>query len=242
VPAETVPMPGASPSGPTFRSARLVRFVCDAFAFAWIIVTAVISRRPVRPLGDEGRRPLPGDSLLPTAKGRWTHGVTIQAPPSATWPWLVQLGCRRGGWYSYDGLDNGGRPSADRIRPELQQIEVGDLMAWTPSARDGFFVAEIVPDRALVLAGDAGLYRVAWAFVLDPIDANRTRLLARASGDYDRPAVWLLLQLVWRPMHFAMERKQLLNLRRRSEGAVTNGARAMRATRDERTGGGLDDS
>lgn len=138
--AETVPMPGASPSGSTLRSARVCGFLRDAFA--WNIVTAVISRRPVRPLGDEGRRPLP----------------------------------------------------------------------------------------------------VAWAFVLEPIDANRTRLLARASGDYDRPAVWLLLQLVWRPMHFAMERKQLLNLRRRSEGAVTNGARATRATRDERTGGGSDDS
>jgi hypothetical protein len=122
VPAETVPMPGASRSGSTLRSARVVGFVRDAFAFAWSIVTAMISRRPVRPLADEGRRPLPGDSLLPTAKGRWTHAVTIQAPPSAIWPWLLQLGCRRGGWYSYDGLDNGGRPSVDRIRPELQQI------------------------------------------------------------------------------------------------------------------------
>jgi hypothetical protein len=221
VPAKTVPMPGASPSGPTLRSARAVGFVHDAFALAFSVVTAMVSRRPVRPLGDEGRRPLPGDSLLPAAKGRWTHGITIQAPPSAIWSWLVQLGCRRGGWYSYDGLDNGSRPSAERIRPELQQIEVGDLMAWTPPARDGFFVAEIDPGRALVLTGDAGLYRVAWAFALEPIDANRTRLLARASGDYDRPAVWLLLQLVWRPMHFAMERKQLLrpasSLRRHPE-------------------------
>ena len=120
---------------------------------------------------------------------------------------------------SYDALDNGGLASAEQIRPELQQIEVGDLMAWTPRARDGFFVAEIDPGRSLVLTGDAGLYRVVCAFVLEPIDANRTRLLARASGDWDRRAVWLLLQLVWRPMHFAMERKQLLNLRRRSEGA-----------------------
>ena len=188
VPAETVPMRGASPSGPTLRSARVVGLVRDAFAFAWSIATAMISRWPVRPLGDEGRRPLPGDSLLPTAKGRWTHGVTIQAPTGAIWPWLVQLGCRRGGWYSYDGLDNGGRPSADRVRPELQQIEVGALMAWTPRAREGFFVAEIDPGRSLVPTGDAGLYRVAWAFVLEPIGANRTRLLACASGEYDRPA------------------------------------------------------
>jgi hypothetical protein len=220
VPAETVPVPGASSSGPTLRSARAVGFVRDALALAAAVLTAVISRRPVRPLADEKRRPLPGDRLLPNAKGRWTHAITIQAPPSAIWPWLVQVGCRRGGWYSYDSLDNGGLASADRIRPELQQIEVGDLMAWTPRTSDGFFVAEIEPERALVLTGDAGLYRVAWAFVLEPIDASSTRLLVRASGEYDRPAVWLLLQFVWRPLHFAMERKQLLNLRRRSESAA----------------------
>jgi hypothetical protein len=212
----------ASPPDPAKHSApRAVGFARDALALALAaaVLTAVLSRRPVRPLADEERRPLSGDRLLPNAKGRWTHAISIEAPPSAIWPWLVQLGCRRGGWYSYDGLDNGGFASADRIRPELQQIEVGDLMAWTPRASDGFFVAEIEPERALVLTGDAGLYRVAWAFVLEPIDAS-TRLLVRASGEYDRPAVWLLLQFVRRPLHFAMERKQLLNLRRLSESAA----------------------
>lgn len=231
VPAETLARAGVgSPPGPAGRSAlRAVGFVREALALAVVVVTGVMSRRPVRPLADEDRRPLPGDRLLPKAKGRWTHGITIEAPTSAIWPWLVQLGCRRGGWYSYDGLDNGGLASADRIRPELQQIEVGDLMAWTPHSSDGFFVSGIEPDRALVLTGDAGLYRVAWAFVLEPIDASSTRLLARASGDYDRPAVWLLLQFVWRPLHFAMERKQLLNLRDRSERAAPAPAEAGRA-------------
>jgi hypothetical protein len=223
VPAETLARAGAASSpGPAKHSApRALGFARDALALAAAVITGLISRRrPVRPLADEECRPLPGDRLLPNAKGRWTHAITIQAAPSAIWPWLVQLGCRRGGWYSYDGLDNGGLASAERIRPELQQIEVGDLMAWTPRTSDGFFVAEIEPERALVLTGDAGLYRVAWAFVLEPIDASSTRLLVRASGDYDRPAVWLLLQFVWRPLHFAMERKQLLNLRRLSESAA----------------------
>ena len=210
-----------SPPGPAKGAApRAGAFARDALALAAAVLTAVISRRSVQPVADEDRRPLPGDRLLPNAKGRWTHAITIRAPASAIWPWLLQLGCRRGGWYSYDGLDNGGLASADRLRPELQQIEVGDLMAWTPRTRDGFFVAEIEPERALVLTGDAGLYRIAWAFVLEPMDASSTRLLVRASGDWDRPAVWLLLQFVWRPLHFAMERKQLLNLRRLSESAA----------------------
>jgi hypothetical protein len=202
-------------------AARERRRLRDAIGFAAAVVTGVVSRRPVRPLGDEERQPLPGDALLPEAKGRWTHAITIHASPAEIWPWLVQMGCRRGGWYSYDGLDNGSVPSADRIHPELQEIAAGNLMPWSPKAVEGFFVAELEPGRSLVLTGDAGLYRVVWAFVLEPIDPNSTRLLARASGDYDRRAVWLLLQLVWRPMHFAMERKQLLNLRRRSEGAGT---------------------
>ena len=201
-------------------AARERRRALDAIAFAVAVVVGVVSRRPVRPLGDEDRRPLPGDALLPHAKGRWTHAVTIQAPRSAIWPWLVQMGCRCGGWHSYDGLDNGGRPSADRIHPELQEISVGDLMAWTPKAVEGFFVAEIEPERALVLRGDAGgLYRVTWAFVLEPIDGRTTRLLARASGDYERRSVGLMLHLIGRPMHFAMQRKQLLTLRKRIEAA-----------------------
>lgn len=202
-------------------AARERRRLIDAIAFAVVIVGGVVSRRPVRPVGDEERRPLPGDALLPEAKGRWTHAVTIHAPPSTIWPWLVQMGCRRGGWYSYDGLDNGSVPSADRVHPELQEISVGDLMAWTPNAVEGFFVAEIEPERALVLEGDAGgRYRVIWAFVLEPIDARTTRLLVRASGEWERRSVGLMLHVIWRPMHFAMQRKQLLTLRKQIEAAA----------------------
>lgn len=206
------------------RAARGRRRLLDAIGFAVAVATGVVSRRPVRPLGDEERRPLPGDALLPDAKGRRTHAITIHASPAEIWPWLVQMGCRRGGWYSYDGLDNGSVPSADRIHPELQEISAGDLMAWTPKAVEGFFVAEIESERALVLQGDAGgLYRVTWAFVLEPMETHTTRLLVRASGDYERRSVGLMLHLIWRPMHFAMERKQLLNLRKRIEAASATG-------------------
>jgi hypothetical protein len=104
-----------------------VRRLRDALRFAAAILTWPISRLPVRPRGDETRRELPGDEPLPSAKGQWTNAITIRARPSEIWPWLVQMGCRRAGWYSYDGLDNGGVPSAERIVPELQQVEVGDL-------------------------------------------------------------------------------------------------------------------
>jgi hypothetical protein len=200
-----------------------MRRILDALRFATAIVTWPISHRPVQARGDEDRCELPGDDLLPTAKGQWTNAITIRARPSEIWPWLVQMGCRRAGWYSYDGLDNGGVPSADRIVPELQHVAVDDLFPWTPDANDGFIVKAVEPERMLVLGGDAGsLYRVNWAFVLERLDESHTRLLTRARADYERPSVGLRLRLAGHPMHFAMQRRQLLNLKRRAEAFLAD--------------------
>jgi hypothetical protein len=131
------------------------------------------------------------------------------------------MGCRRAGWYSYDGLDNGGVPSARRIVPQWQRVEVGGLFPWTPTASDGFMVRALEPAKFLILGGAAGsLYQVIWAFVLERIDEASTRLLTRSSGQYTRPWVGLYLGLVLRPIHFAMQRKQLLNLKQRIEATV----------------------
>jgi hypothetical protein len=102
--------------------------VLDAMRQLGVLLTAAWSRRPIRPLADEAVRPLPGDELVADAKVRWNHAVTIRARPAEIWPWLVQMGCQRAGWYSYDGLDNGGVRSADRVVPELQQVQVGDVL------------------------------------------------------------------------------------------------------------------
>lgn len=199
---------------------RRTRFLLDATLLSVAIVTGVMSRRPVRPRGDEDRRPLPGDDLLPAANGRWTHAITIRAEPSDVWPWLAQMGCRRAGRYSYDGLDNGGIPSADRILPALQRVEAGDVFPWAPTADDGFVVRSVEHRRALVLGGTAGsLYRVTWAFALERIDDASTRLLTRASGEYMHLAVAPWLWFIVRPIHFGMQRKQLLNLKARVEAS-----------------------
>jgi proline iminopeptidase len=89
-----------------------MRLLLDAARLTGVVLGAFISRRPVRPVGDEARRRLPGDELVPSPKLRWTHAMGIRAGSRDIWPWLVQMGCRRAGWYSYDGLDNGGVPSA----------------------------------------------------------------------------------------------------------------------------------
>jgi hypothetical protein len=154
VPAEMPTTKERSASKPSRRAARrggghlTARRLLDALRFAAAVLSWPISRRAVRARGDEDQREFPGDELLPRSKGEWTNAITIRARPSDIWPWLVQMGCRRAGWYSYDGLDNGGVPSVARVVPELQHVEVGDLFPWTPNAYDGFVVKAVEPGRA----------------------------------------------------------------------------------------------
>ena len=196
----------------------MVAGIRDALRLLGVLVTAVASRRPVRPRGDEATRSLPGDELVADAKVRWNHAITIRARPADIWPWLVQMGCRRAGWYSYDGLDNGGVRSAGRIVAEFQQIRVGDIFPMTPKAQDRFAVRMVEPERALVLGDDAG--SMSWAFVLEQVDETSTRLITRSRGAIDRLALGLMLKVIWHPLDFGMQRRQLLNLKRRVEAAA----------------------
>jgi hypothetical protein len=93
-------------------------------------------------------RLLPGDELIAAPIAGDTRGITIEAPAAAIWPWLVQMGFGRAGWYSYDTLDMRGR-SSERIVPEWQSIVVGGTMPTWPGG--GFEVAQIEPHHALVL-------------------------------------------------------------------------------------------
>ena len=166
----------------------------------------------------EVSKSLPGDDLVPTPTAIDTRGLVVDAPPEAIWPWLVQMGYGRGGWYSYDQLDMLGK-SADRIMPAWQAIEVGDVIPTSPTS--GFAVRVVEPGRALVLYSDTetvaaelakaaeaakmtagkpegatevptGLaatgailrttppdFAASWAFVLEPLDGGRTRLIER---------------------------------------------------------------
>ena len=98
----------------------------------------------------ERRAPMPGDELVPGGVVA-THAITIGAPPAAVWPWLVQMGCDRAGWYAVDRLDNGGRRSADAIVPELQGLAAGDRVPGWPGHRLLLTAHVVDPGRALVL-------------------------------------------------------------------------------------------
>jgi hypothetical protein len=160
-----------------------------------------------------------GDDIITDARAQLTHAAVIDAPPADVWPWLLQMGCQRAGWYSWDVLDNAGVQSARRIIPELQQLAVGDVLPARPTGDEGFEVRRIVPERALVLGGASPRWTGTWAFVLEPVgaSANRTRLITRYRAAYPPSPRMSLLLPVLAAVHAFMERKQLRSIKQRAE-------------------------
>jgi hypothetical protein len=199
----------------------------------------------------ESDRPLAGDELVPAPTEVDTRGITIAAPPSRVWPWLVQMGFGRAGWYSYDRMDMGGR-STDRIAPEWQSIAVGDTLPTHPGG--GFVFKGFEPESALVHFLDNDIvqgwtnrheehpegngktpanlaaagafmnaaqppqFAASWAFVLEPLGDDRTRLVERFRIRFGEGRAWNRYAL---PMMgfgvFVMMRKQMLGLKERAE-------------------------
>lgn len=158
-----------------------------------------------------------GDDIVGNAQTQLTHAVTIDAPPRAVWPLLLQMGCQRAGWYSWDLLDNAGVRSADKVVPSLQHLAVGDVLPARPVGSAGFTVLRIVPERALVLDGAAPHWKGTWAFELQPLDANRTRLVTRYRAASPPSAGWSLMVPTLSAVHAFMERKQLQTIKHHAE-------------------------
>jgi hypothetical protein len=131
----------------------------------------------------ETNKPLAGDELVPVPSAVETRAITIDAPPAAVWPWLVQMGYGRGGWYSYDQLDMRG-VSATKILPEYQAIAVGDIVPTSPTT--GFIVRAVEPGRALVLFSDTALVQSQAAAAVDETEPTERRVPAglAASGAF----------------------------------------------------------
>ena len=164
-------------------------------------------------------REMAGDSLLDDATYAGTTAVTVNARPEHIWPWLVQIGYRRGGLYSYDWLDRLfgylDRPSATRILPEFQNLAVGDRI---PLGRGPSWpVAVIEPNRALVLdMRNLGGIDWVWQFGLYQVDETQTRLVSRSR--VRARTVWTrLLTYAIEPPGFLMTRRMLLGLKERAE-------------------------
>jgi hypothetical protein len=184
----------------------------------------------------EARMPLPGDELVPTPTFQSTRAVTIAAPPERIWPWLVQIGQDRGGFYSYDWLENfvgADIHNADRIVPEWQHRVRGDFVPSLRPDYAGGRVRDIAGWRIGWLEPNRGFALIGWgAFVLVPLDDDRTRLIVRTRSAAVPGAFFSRFAdiMFGRPLHFVMERRMLLGIKERVEGTAYSSAVSWGAT------------
>lgn len=184
---------------------------------------------------DELSDAYPGDELIADLDSRATMATTLPAPPETVWPWLVQMGGDRGGWYAWDRLDNNGNPSSDRIMPQYQALEVGQRLsrASLPGQPPGWFtVVHVEPNRTLVLRSSYAMFSGrqfdpladpapwawvdgVWSFHLRRTAEGRTRLVVRNPGRSRPRAVAKLFALIAEPAHFVMQTQQFHHLRQR---------------------------
>jgi hypothetical protein len=187
---------------------------------------------------EEVSGPYPGADLIPDGERAATMAVTIDVPPDQVWPWLVQMGGDRGGWYSWDRLDNRGRPSAREVHPEWQDLAVGDYVKYATRSGpvDAWQVAVLEPARFLGLHGLSDLRgrpldpqqprpsaytEGLWGFLLTELPGGRTRLVI-SGYQVVRPRWlenvtnnWLYVPLVW-----PMQARMLAVLKRNIERAA----------------------
>ncbi|WP_345564773.1 hypothetical protein [Nonomuraea rosea] len=172
---------------------------------------------------EEARGLQPGDELLASPDLVATRAITIETPAERVWPWIAQLGQGRGGFYSYDLVENligCDIHSAHRIMAHWQGIAVGDEVRLAPQV--GLRVAAVETGRALVLLGAVPMgditppYSFTWAFVLRPEPDGRTRLIVRERYAYTRWWAPLMIEPVT-AVSFVMTRKMLRGIKRRAE-------------------------
>jgi hypothetical protein len=166
----------------------------------------------------EVQGPMPGDDIVPKASFAATRAITIDAPPELVWPWIVQMGYRRAGFYTYALLDNAGLESADRILDAYQPPRIGD---WMPMAKK---VNETTAFKVKAFAINEWLLwekpDSTWAWKLVLLEGGRTRLVSRLKVRYawEAPGSAILSLVLLEFGDFPMMRRVLKGIKARAEG------------------------
>ena len=198
-------------------------------------VAAVTYLRFIRPwqlrwgaTNAEVARAMPGDDVVKFPTFNATRGVTIQTRPEEIWPWLLQIGVTRAGWYSYDLFDNLGKPSAERIIPELQHVAVGDVIPMSPDGKQGLRVKDFEANQWMLWWDNKG--DSTWYWGLYPQDDSQTRLITRVRMHYRWLKPSILFSLLVEFTDIAMMRKCMLGIKQRAERASSQTPEPIEAT------------
>jgi hypothetical protein len=167
----------------------------------------------------EVKRAMAGDDLVEHPIHVTTRAVTIRAERTDVWPWLVQMGYRRGGMYSYDFIDRVmgilDRDSTWQIMPEYQRLEAGDVIPM--GSGPSWPVATVEPYRSLVLHIQEPGVHVTWSYLLEGLGWRRTRLVLRVRTWLEITPQIVPLLVLMDPGEFLMVRKHLLGVKARAE-------------------------
>lgn len=198
----------------------------------------------------EVRGPMAGDDIVPHAKGQTIHAITIDAAAEDVWPWLMQMGYHRAGWYTYPWVDRYlwhiENPSAARVIPELQGLSVGDVVPDGEPGTAFYRVAVLDAPHALVLHSTSHVPqplrgRMAvdwtWAYELRQVDTTTTRLVLRVRATFDPWWVRLIYDGMIVPSDFPMARSMLRGIARRVEGRPSRADLDDAARRDSARAG-----
>ena len=163
----------------------------------------------------EVKRSMPGDEIVSKPSFNATRAVTIHAPAQNIYPWIVQMGVTRAGWYSYDLLDNLGRRSAESILPEHQNIQVGDLIPISPDGKQGMWVKYFRKNKWMLWWDKKG--DTTWIWEIHPEGDNQFRLITRIRVKYRLFSSAVLFNLLTEFFDILMMRKSMLGIKRRAE-------------------------
>jgi hypothetical protein len=168
---------------------------------------------------------LPGDELVPSPNIGYTRAVSINASPDQIYPWIVQIGAGKGGWYSYDWFETNilrcQNSNADRIRDEWQGLQVGDKVKMCPDENmpPAYIVARMDPNQAIVLGHqDGDRWVEVWQFVMVPQQDGSTRLVIRSRSEMGG-WFWNIM----RPGEFIMMRGMIQGIKDRAEKMARGG-------------------
>ena len=183
----------------------------------------------------EANRVFPGDELVAHPQSQFTHAVEINAPIEAVWPWVAQIGQGRGGFYSYEALENitgMNIYNSDEVLPEFQDPEIGDIIPFSPE--DGYPLVICESGRSMAietcfdlddnvlydpaLASPENYFHLTWLWHIEPTTEHRSRFFSRNRLEYSKSIKnKVIFGLLMEPIVFAMDRKMCLGIKRRAE-------------------------
>lgn len=197
------------------------------YLFGSIIFLLVIYVMVIRPVHlkwgstqEELEYNYPGDTIVSDPDFNAVRAITINAKPEDIWPWIVQIGSGKAGWYSIDMIDNGGIKSSESILPEYQYIEIGQFIPFTPDRQNGMWVKDYEKSKFILWTDQERMATWLW-YLFDKGDA--TRLITKLRTKYKWRSIWIIYYLIYDIGDIIMMKKCMKGIKGRVETPIVYG-------------------